>query len=53
MTVAGTRTLRLRKETIAELVDAELTQVVGAVPPPTIPHTACTICSFPITCPCA
>ena len=40
------RTLRLHKETLAELVDRELTQVAGAAPPPTIPETYCTICKY-------
>ncbi|HEX8002779.1 MAG TPA: hypothetical protein VF519_08795 [Mycobacteriales bacterium] len=46
------RTLHLRKEVLADLGDTELAEVVGAVPPPTIPYTACTICSFLATCPC-
>ena len=52
------RTLRLRGEVLSELVDADLAQVVGAFPPPTIPQTQCTICTSNyvlscLTCPCA
>jgi hypothetical protein len=53
------RTLRLRAEVLSELVDADLTQVVGGFPPPTVPQTQCTICksayllSCLITCPCS
>jgi hypothetical protein len=41
------RNLNLRKEVLTELVDSELESVAGAVPPPTIPETYCTICQYP------
>lgn len=49
------RTLRLRKEVLAELADDELSQVAGGFPPPTIPETQCTICKsfLLLTCPCS
>jgi len=50
--VNAKRTLRLNKEVLTDLGDEDLGLVVGAVPPPTTPHTGCTICSFLATCPC-
>lgn len=41
------RTLKLTKEVLTELRHDELGQVAGALPPPTIPQTACTICNYP------